>query len=96
MQKSSNSPPDVPTDDAPTGCIGKLFAVFGVIVSGVWLLNFTFGIAEDSLPIVGNLDEALATTILIYCLSRLGMNTSWLTRNRPKTVRTIENSTDKE
>lgn len=67
-----------------------MFALAGVFISGIWLLNFTFGIAEDSLPIVGNLDEALATTILIYCLSRLGMNTSWLTRNKA-TIMTKKN-----
>ena len=96
MQDSQNAPPQPTPEDNPTGCIGKLFAIFGVLISGVWLLNLSFGIGEDSLPIIGNLDEALATTVLIYCLSRLGMNTSWLTRNRPKTIRTLKDSSDKE
>ncbi len=85
------TPPDIPDSesppiDQPTGCLGKLFALLGVFVSGIWLLNFSFGIDGDALPIIGNLDEALATTILIYCLSRLGINTSWLTRSKSMSV----------
>jgi len=82
MNPPDSSRPESPPADQPTGCLGKALAIFGVLVSGIWLLNFTFGIDGDNLPIVGNLDEALATTILIYCLSRLGMDTSWLTRSK--------------
>lgn len=90
MNTDETQKPEPPANDQRTGCLGKAFAVFGALISGVWLLNFTFGIGEDSLPIVGNLDEVLATTILIYCLSILGVNTSWLTRGKPTTINNKE------
>lgn len=78
-------PTPSPSESAerPAGCLGKLFALAGVVVSVGWLLNFTMG-ADDLLPFVGNIDEALATTLLIYSLSRLGVNTSWLTRDKKR------------
>lgn len=50
---------------------GKIAAVLGSIVAVIYLLNPTAGIFEwipDNLPIVGNLDEAAATALLIYGL----------------------------
>jgi len=55
---------------------GKALAVVGVILSALFLLNFTMGIFEipDNLPIVGNLDEVAATALLLACLRYLGLD----------------------
>ena len=59
-----------------SGCITKFFAIFGVMLSVLFLLNLTAGIVEipDNLPVIGNLDEIAATTFLLTCLSYLGVN----------------------
>lgn len=48
---------------------GKDFLVLGIgVIAVAYLLNFTFGLVEflpDNLPIVGNLDEAVMTGVLI-------------------------------
>ena len=69
------------SDTAPTR---KLFAadsvgvwVITAVVCGLYLINPTFGIFEflpDNLAIIGNLDEAAATTGLLLALSKLGLN----------------------
>ncbi|MCX7001827.1 MAG: DUF1232 domain-containing protein [bacterium] len=50
------------------------------------MLNPTAGIFEllpDNIPIVGNLDEAAATTILLGCLGYFGIDISrWFRRPR--------------
>ncbi len=43
----------------------------------IYILNPSFGIFEllpDNLPFIGNLDEGLATTLLLWCLNYLGYN----------------------
>ena len=71
-----NSPlqPQADQPQAERSRLGKLVAGVGVIASGVFLLNFTMGIFEipDALPVVGNLDEAAATAVLLACLRYLG------------------------
>ena len=62
----------------------KLFAtdstavwIITAIICGLYLINPTFGIFEflpDNLALVGNLDEAAATTGLLLALSKLGLN----------------------
>lgn len=59
----------------------KHLVVFGLgCISFVYLLNFTFGIAElpDNLPIVGNLDEVAATVLFMNCLRYFGVDLSSL------------------
>ena len=49
-------------------------AVIAILVGGVYLLNPTAGTLElipDVLPLVGNLDEAAATALLIYGINEL-------------------------
>lgn len=49
----------------------RIAAISGSILATAFLLNPTLGIFElipDVLPIVGNLDEAAATGLLLYCL----------------------------
>jgi hypothetical protein len=52
-------------------------AVVGV-VSFIYLLNFTMGIFElpDTLPIVGNMDEAAATAFFLSALRYYGLDLS--------------------
>ena len=53
-----------------------LVLVLGII-SFIYLLNFSFGFIEflpDSLPILGNIDEAAATYVLYSSLAYFGMN----------------------
>ncbi len=49
--------------------------MFLLTVAIIYLINPTFGLFEflpDNLPLVGNLDEGLATTIIVYCLNYFG------------------------
>lgn len=53
--------------------------VLSGILAGIYLLNPTAGIVEfisDFIPIVGNLDEAGAMTIVIASLSYFGIDIS--------------------
>ncbi|MBL7764993.1 MAG: DUF1232 domain-containing protein [Chitinophagaceae bacterium] len=55
------------------------FVAFIGILSLLYLLNFSFGAFEllpDHLPIIGNIDEGIATTILLTCLNYFGVNLS--------------------
>ena len=82
---SNTDPVDVPAvspkqEIQPTkessGCLGKTFAIGGIIASVIFLLNLTAGFIEipDNLPFIGNLDEIIVTTFLLSCLSHLGIN----------------------
>ena len=55
----------------------KFGAILGIIVSSVYLLNFSTGIFEplpDNLPIVGNLDELAAASLLFASLKYFGID----------------------
>ena len=55
------------------------------IVSALYLLNITFGVAEfipDNIPIFGNLDEAAATALLINCLAYFGVDIGHFLRRK--------------
>ena len=58
----------------------KLFVDFLVFMAGIlsflFMLNLTGGIVEipDNLPIIGNLDEAMATTLFLTCLGYFGVS----------------------
>jgi hypothetical protein len=63
----------------------RLTAILGIIVSIVYLLNFTLGIAElpDNLPFVGHLDEFAAATLLIASLRYFDIDlTAFLKRKK--------------
>ena len=52
----------------------KLMAAVGFGLCTIYILNPTFGVFElipDVTPIIGNLDEATATGILIWCAKEL-------------------------
>jgi uncharacterized membrane protein YkvA (DUF1232 family) len=47
------------------------------IISTLYLINPTAGIFElipDNIPLIGNLDEGVATTLIISCLNYFGYN----------------------
>lgn len=47
------------------------------ILSALYLLNIGAGVIElipDNIPIIGNLDEAAATVILLNCLAYFGLD----------------------
>ena len=49
----------------------KIFAVLGIMIGLIYILNPTAGIIElipDNMPIIGNLDEAGAVLLVIGCL----------------------------
>lgn len=55
-------------------------------ISILYLLNFGFGWVEflpDNLPIVGNLDEAAATLLLLNCLAYFGIDLRNFLRRHP-------------
>jgi len=57
--------------------VANLFSVIGLVLAGIYLANPSPGIVEfipDIIPGVGNIDEFIATTIFLTCLSRLGIN----------------------
>lgn len=62
-------------------------AILGLIVSSVYLLNFTMGIWElpDNLPIVGNLDELAAAALFFSSLKYFGIDlTDFFNRRRER------------
>lgn len=56
--------------------VGNLISVVGLVLTGIYLANPTAGLdfIPDVLPGIGNIDEVVATTIFLACLSRLGIN----------------------
>lgn len=53
-----------------------IVAVIGII-SAIYLLNPTGGFIEfipDNFPVIGNLDEVAATTLILSCLSYFGID----------------------
>jgi hypothetical protein len=60
----------------PKSIKDKIVLVFGAFCA-IYILNPGFGLLEflpDSLPIIGNLDEAAATAGLLYCLKYYGLD----------------------
>ena len=56
------------------GCTGTFAAGLGVLFGGAYVANPTLGLFEllpDNFPLIGNLDEAAATTMLILGLQYL-------------------------
>ncbi|MBK1792608.1 DUF1232 domain-containing protein [Persicirhabdus sediminis] len=69
----------------------KTFAVLLLaIISATYILNPTAGLLElipDNIPIFGNLDEAMATAILLACLGYFGIDVSKLFSQSPSVKR---------
>lgn len=67
-----------------------LFVLATGILSVLYLLNFTVGVVEflpDNMPIIGNLDEAAATALLINCLAYFGINIGHLFRRKDENAK---------
>ncbi len=59
----------------------KIVPALMLVVSAIYLLNFTMGVFElpDYLPIVGNLDEAAATLVFVAAMKHFGVDlTEWV------------------
>lgn len=54
----------------------RVAAILGILVSTLYLLNFSLGIFEipDYLPIIGNIDEFAAATLLIASLKHFDID----------------------
>ena len=76
--------------------LGTSLALLGAGLTGLYLANLGFGtLAEipDAFPLVGNLDEVLASAILFSCLSYLGINvvpSRWQPRMGPQKTELLE------
>ena len=73
---TARAPAPAPRAQAPAGprsCLGSLVALLGVVVGALYMANFTMGFdfPPDNLPLVGNIDEAAATTMLVLGLQYL-------------------------
>ena len=70
------APQLVPIEDPKrAGCIGSMTAFMAFLIGSLYILNPTAGLIElipDNYPIIGNLDEAGATTIVVLSLQYLG------------------------
>ncbi|MFN0080456.1 MAG: DUF1232 domain-containing protein [Prosthecobacter sp.] len=65
--------------------IRDLLVLASGILSALYLLNISFGVAEfipDNIPIFGNLDEAAATALLINCLAYFGIDLGHFLRRK--------------
>lgn len=75
----------------------KSFIVFLIgVFAAVYLLNFTFGVVElpDNWPIIGNIDEGVATLLLLNALKYFGIDlTNIFKRNREEVIE-IPHKTD--
>lgn len=55
----------------------RIGAILGIIISSVYLLNFGLGFAfelPDNLPVIGNMDELVAATLLIASLKHFDID----------------------
>lgn len=52
----------------------RIAAILGIIVSSIYLMNFSFGVMElpDYLPLIGNLDEFGAAILFIASAKHFG------------------------
>lgn len=65
----------------------RIAAVAGMLLSGLYLLNISFGVLfelPDNLPIIGNLDEVAVSAFFFGCLSYLGINLVPFRKGREK------------
>jgi hypothetical protein len=53
---------------------GRALAWTILILGGVYMLNPTFGLDFDNLPVVGNLDEAAVMFLILGALNYLGLH----------------------
>ncbi|MDX9750241.1 MAG: DUF1232 domain-containing protein [Flavobacteriales bacterium] len=64
----------------------KLLVALAGFLALIYLMNPTFGVLEilpDHIPLVGNLDEATATMVLLGALRYFGLDLTRLFTGRP-------------
>lgn len=79
--------------------IKAIFAALIGVLSAVYLINPTFGFFElipDNLPIVGNIDEATATALLLSSLAYFGWDLRMLFGRRNSSVSQSRGTIDHE
>ena len=71
---SAGSAGYIESDSQPR--VSKTACLIGIVLSLLYLANLGAGLIEipDFIPIIGNIDEAVATTVLVSCLSRFGIH----------------------
>jgi len=65
----------------------RIAAILGIIISSIYLMNFTVGVFElpDNLPFIGHLDEFGAAVLLIASLKHFGYDfTNFLSNRKNK------------
>lgn len=66
----------------------RIAAILGIIISSIYLLNFGMGVLfelPDTLPLLGNIDEFVAATLLITSLKHFDIDfTNFLTLTKKK------------
>ena len=63
-------------EEKPQGCLKRLLAQVGAVLSAAYLANLGIGIVDlipDNLMFVGNIDEVVVSLILFICLDALGI-----------------------
>ena len=58
------------------GCLPLAFAGLGVALGTFYLSNLGGGVIEvipDNIPVAGNIDELIASVLLLYCAQFLGL-----------------------
>ncbi|MSR41818.1 MAG: DUF1232 domain-containing protein [Phycisphaerales bacterium] len=76
-------PPIGTTKESPRRWWTTPFAIFVLIVSGLYLINPGFGVFEilpDNIPLLGNIDEAFFTLAFVSALASLGVRLPFLTK----------------
>jgi uncharacterized membrane protein YkvA (DUF1232 family) len=64
----------------------RIFVAISGLLAFVYLMNPTLGIFElipDNIPLVGNLDEVTASTVLLAALRHFGWDLTNMFRNGP-------------
>jgi len=62
--------------EKPQGCLKRLLAQIGAVLSAAYLANLGVGIVDlipDNFLFVGNIDEVVVSLILFICLDTLGI-----------------------
>ena len=81
-------PPPPNSSPAAPRTLGKSVAAIALgALSLIYIINPGAGIIElipDNIPVIGNLDEAAATVILLNCLSYFGLDLTNLIGGRRK------------
>jgi len=71
-------------EEQPKSPASTLMMLVVGALAALYLINPSAGILEllpDNLPIIGNLDEVAATTILLASLAHFGVELPWLKKN---------------